>query len=46
MSPKSVLYISILLIGVLVLAVGGWLVTGVKALVGQTKAPERRPRYA
>jgi len=32
--------------GVLVLAVGGWLVTGVKALVGQTKAPERRPRYA
>jgi hypothetical protein len=46
MSPKTLVYIGILFTVLLVLALGGWLVKGAKALTGQTRPTNLRPRYA
>jgi len=46
MTHKTILYLSILGLVVLVLAVGGWLVKGAKAFAAQTRPRAVRPRYA
>jgi hypothetical protein len=46
MSPKTVTYVGLLFIALLVLALGGWLVKGAKALTGQTQESSLRPRLA
>jgi len=46
MSPKTIVYLAVILIGLLVLALGGWLVKGAKALAGQKPKPSLRPRFA
>ena len=46
MTYKTIIYLSILGLGLLVLAVGGWVVKGVKAFAGQMRQPSVRPRYA
>ncbi|HZT14555.1 MAG TPA: hypothetical protein VFA19_01285 [Gaiellaceae bacterium] len=43
MSFKSILYLTVLVAALLLLAVGGWLAKGLKAFVGQTTQPGRRP---
>jgi hypothetical protein len=45
MSPKTILYLAVLLAALLVLALGGWLVKGAKALTGQKQKPTHRPRF-
>ena len=44
MSPKTIVYLAIIFTGLLVLALGGWLVKGTKAL-GQKPKPSLRPRF-
>jgi hypothetical protein len=46
MSPKTTAYLGIIFSGLLVLALGGWLVKGAKALAGQKHQPTVRPRFA
>jgi hypothetical protein len=46
MSPKTILYLSILFTALVALAVGGWLVKGARAMTGQTRRPGLRPRVA
>ena len=46
MSPRTTAYLGILFTVLLVLALGGWLVKGAKALTGGTRQPSLRPRYA
>ena len=46
MSPKTIAYLAIIFCGLLVLAVGGWLVKGAKALTGRSGQPSLRPRVA
>jgi len=46
MSPKAIVYLAIIFSGLLVLALGGWLVKGAKALTGQKQQPSLRPRFA
>ena len=46
MSPKTIAYLAIIFSGLLVLALGGWLVKGAKALTGQKQQPSLRPRFA
>jgi len=46
MSTKSIAYLGILFSALLVLALGGWVVKGAKALTGQTRRPDLRPRLA
>jgi hypothetical protein len=46
MSPRTVFYLSLLVLAALLLAVGGWLAKGVKAIAGQTREAPLRPRYA
>lgn len=45
MGFKRNLYLGILFTALLVLALGGWLVQGVKALTGRSQGPTLRPRY-
>jgi type III secretory pathway component EscS len=45
-SSKTIAYISLLVVALLLLATGGWLVNGVKAFARQTRHPQLRPRYA
>jgi hypothetical protein len=44
MSPKTIAYIAVFVSGLLVLALGGWIVKGAKALTGQR--PSVQPRFA
>jgi hypothetical protein len=46
MRPKTIAYLSILFTALVVLALGGWLVKGAKALTGQKQQPSLRPRFA
>jgi hypothetical protein len=46
MSAKTIAYLGILFTAMLVLALGGWLVKGAKALTGQKREPSIRPRFA
>ena len=46
MSTKTIAYLGILFSALLVLALGGWIVKGAKALTGQTRKPELQPRFA
>ena len=45
MRPKTIVYLAIIFTGLLVLALGGWLVKGTKALTGQKPKPSLRPRF-
>jgi hypothetical protein len=45
MSRKTILYLSLLILALLVLAVGSWLAKGVTAIAHQTRHP-LRPRVA
>jgi hypothetical protein len=45
-SRKTIFYISLLVLALLVLAAGGWLAKGVKAIAGKTRQPPVRPRFA
>jgi hypothetical protein len=44
MSAKTIAYLAVFISGLLVLAVGGWIVKGAKALTG--RRPSVRPRFA
>jgi hypothetical protein len=44
MNAKTILYLSLLCLAILLLAVGGWIAKGVKALVDQTREAPLRPR--
>ena len=46
MSPKTIVYLAIIITGLLVLALGGWLVKGTKALTAQKPKPSLHPRFA
>ena len=46
MSLKTIVYLGTFITALLVLALGGWIVKGAKALAGQTRQPNLRPRYA
>ena len=46
MSPKTIAYLALIFSGLIVLALGGWLVQGAKALTGRKQQPSVRPRYA
>ena len=45
MSAKTIIYLSILSLALVSLAVGGWVVKGVKAFARQTREPEPRLRW-
>ena len=46
MRPKTIVYLAIIFTGLLVLALGGWLVKGTKALAGRKPKHSLRPRFA
>jgi hypothetical protein len=46
MSPKTTLYISLFVLALLLLAVGGWVAKGVQAFGDRTELPPPRPRFA
>lgn len=46
MTPRKVFYMSIIALALLVLALGGWLAKGLKAVYGPRRTPALRPRYA
>jgi hypothetical protein len=46
MKAKTILYISLLCLALLLLALGGWIAKGVQRLVHQTRRPPLRTRYA
>ena len=46
MSPRTIAYLAIIFSGLLVLALGGWMVKGAKALTGQRQEPTAHPRFA
>jgi hypothetical protein len=46
MSSKTIAYLAFLFTALLVLALGGWIVKGAKALTGHKQQPSLRPRYA
>jgi hypothetical protein len=46
MSPRTIVYLAIIFTGLLVLALGGWLVKGAKALTGQNQQATPSPRLA
>jgi len=46
MSPKTIAYLAIIFSGLLVLALGGWLAKGAKALTGRKEESDLRPRFA
>jgi hypothetical protein len=46
MNPKTVVLLALLFAALLVLALGGWVVKGAKALTGRKQQPAIRPRFA
>jgi hypothetical protein len=46
MKAKTILYLSLLCLALLLLALGGWIADGVKGLRDQTKHAPLRPRHA
>ena len=46
MKPKTILYLSVLTLALLVLALARWVADGVTSLGGQARRPSARPRYA
>jgi hypothetical protein len=46
MSPKTIVFLTVIFTGLLVLALGGWLVKGTKALTDPKPKPSLRPRFA
>ena len=46
MSPRTIAYLAIIFSGLLVLALGGWIVKGAKALAGQRQEATASPRFA
>ena len=46
MSAKTIVYLAIISTGLLVLALGGWLVKGTKTLTGKKQQPSLGPRFA
>jgi hypothetical protein len=46
MKPKTILYLSVLGLALLVLALAGWVADGVSSAAGQARRPSARPRYA
>jgi hypothetical protein len=46
MKTKTILYLSLLCLALLLLALGGWIAKGVTGLADQTKRSPLRPRHA
>jgi hypothetical protein len=46
MKAKTILYLSLLCLALLLLALGGWIAKGVQGLAAQTKHAPMRPRHA
>ena len=46
MQYKTIVYLGFVVTALLVLAVGGWIVKGMKTLAGQRRQPSLRPRLA
>ena len=46
MSPKTIAYLGILFVAIVVLALGGWVVNGAKALMGQKRRSSLRTSFA
>jgi hypothetical protein len=46
MKPKTIFYLSVLTLALLVLALARWVADGVSSVAGQARRPSAHPRYA